>query len=250
MNSFSINQLEPGDILDTYSGSTLTVLDINGSMDILVQHNDVYQHESVTTASALRTGRVKNPYHPTVFGIGYIGIGKYKCSENGRLTQVYNIWSRMLQRCYAPETNPGFSTYVGCHTCVEWHDFQNFAKWYYNNPYYGLGYDLDKDLIIKGNRMYSPYTCTLIPRELNKAISTTYCSNSGLPIGVYQSGDRYIAFVRGYIEGDYLGTYSTAEEAKYYRDIAKKNHILNLASKWGHCIDYRAYNALVNWIVD
>ena len=52
-----------------------------------------------------KKGNIKCPYKPSICGIGYIGEGEYKVSENGKQTKCYNVWYDMMQRCY--DTNGG-----------------------------------------------------------------------------------------------------------------------------------------------
>ena len=109
---------------------------------------------------------IKNPYHPAVYGIGYIGEGE---GEKGR---VYNIWKKVLQRCYSKEYHIKKPTYIGCSVVKEWLNFQNFAKWYKKNykPETMEGWHLDKDILVKGNKIYSPETCCFVPADINSLL--------------------------------------------------------------------------------
>lgn len=78
----------------------------------------------------------------------------------------------MIERCYDPKYQDRSPTYIGCSVDNEWLNFQNFAEWLTNHDYYNLGYDLDKDLLTKGSKIYSPLHCSLIPSEINVAIIT------------------------------------------------------------------------------
>jgi hypothetical protein len=111
-------------------------------------------------ASHVRRGQIKDRLLPSVYGVGFLGDGKYKVSVNRILTKSYIAWRGMIGRCYYPklqETNP---TYIGCTVDESWHNFQNFAKWFDEN--YIDGYQLDKDIKIKGNKVYSPETCSFV----------------------------------------------------------------------------------------
>lgn len=47
-------------------------------------------------------GQVKNPYDKTVFGVGYLGIGRHKMQypDTKTNTRTYMSWKNMLDRCY------------------------------------------------------------------------------------------------------------------------------------------------------
>ena len=47
-----------------------------------------------------KKGNIKCPYERRVYGVGYIGEGKYKVKENGKTTKCYETWHSMLRRCY------------------------------------------------------------------------------------------------------------------------------------------------------
>lgn len=74
----------------------------------------------------------------------------------------------MLARCYDDETQKKNPTYVGCIVCDEWHNFQRFAKWYEDNhPRDGKKYHIDKDIKVKGNRVYGQDTCIFVTPKQN-----------------------------------------------------------------------------------
>ena len=103
-----------------------------------------------------------------IVGVGYIGIGPHTSSEGGRNCKAYQCWSNMIKRCYAKSICRKNKSYEDCFVDESWHNYQNFADWYYkNHPNDGLQYHLDKDTKIKGNRTYSPDACQFISPKLN-----------------------------------------------------------------------------------
>ena len=100
-----------------------------------------------------------------IYGIGFIGVGNYKSRNKTGHTKAYNAWAAMLQRCYDSKLHLRNPTYKECSVIEEWYNFQNFAGWFEKN--YIDGYQLDKDLLIKGNKIYSPETCCFVPKEIN-----------------------------------------------------------------------------------
>ena len=89
-----------------------------------------------------------------------------------------------------------------------------------------------------------------MPNEINVAIVGNRKSESGLPLGVATTGNRYCSYIR-YNGGDknYLGAYDTPEEASAAYVKAKEDYIHSLAEKWHGKIEERAYQALMNWTV-
>lgn len=124
---------------------------------------------------------VKRP----VFGVGINDLDHAVCSKiNGKLFShgCYLSWQQMLKRCYTKEYQRRFPSYVGCKVCPEWLRLSGFKKWWELN--YVDGYDLDKDLILPGNKIYSPETCVYIPSWLNKFTTFHDRARGDFPIGV------------------------------------------------------------------
>lgn len=122
-----------------------------------------------TSANHIRNGRVKNPSSPSVCGVGFIGVGRHSAKRG---CKSYERWLGMMRRCYAKDSNKNFKTYEEVSVCSEWHNFQNFAEWHEENyPKDGKAYDLDKDELSVGEKIYSPATCQFIPHERNMEIS-------------------------------------------------------------------------------
>ena len=156
----------------------------------------------------------------------------------------------MLARNYDPYTQSKQPAYIGCSVCEEWLCFQNFAEFYINHPSYGLGYNLDKDLLVKGNKVYSPETCTMLPPDLNVVISGNTPSKNGMPLGVNKIDNGYVARLSKGKDGrEYLGYYKTAEEAHEVYVEAKERYVKNLALEWANRIEWKAFKALMEWKV-
>lgn len=124
--------------------------------------------------SLIRSRGGSLPLKQKVYGVGYNSSPKngYKSKEGNRIAKSYDAWKRMLQRCFDAKYKEEHPTYIGV-TCVdEWKDFQCFASWWYSQPNHDKGFQLDKDLLIDGNKVYSPKTCCLLPSEINKTLNT------------------------------------------------------------------------------
>lgn len=123
-----------------------------------------------TSTKSIKLGTVKDLIKPSLCGVGFIGDGHFKSKVNGKDSKPYTVWRGMIRRCY-DESARGYKYYgaVGVFVCSEWHNFQNFAKWYTNN-YKDLSknYEVDKDTKSPvGNKSYSPETCILITHKAN-----------------------------------------------------------------------------------
>ncbi len=75
------NKIEAGDVFNINSGGSVTVLEFVSRSNITAVHNDAFEHRFKTTAYNLERGQVKNPFSPSVFGVGYLGYGKYRTKK-------------------------------------------------------------------------------------------------------------------------------------------------------------------------
>jgi len=77
----------------------------------------------------------------------------------------YGAWISMLRRCYSENRLQKYPTYIGCTVCEDWKTFSIFRKWMEAQDW--VGKDLDKDILVKGNKIYSPETCVFVAANVN-----------------------------------------------------------------------------------
>ena len=142
--------------------------------------------------------------------------------------EAYVAWYNMLQRCYSKKYQESCLTYKGCTACKEWLLFSNFLSWFKDNHI--SGYALDKDLLVSGNKMYSPDTCCFVPKEINSLITTRVKKSGrfGKGISVTKNG-KYVAFINKKSKTYNLGHFDTIEEAFNAYKIAKVAHVREVA---------------------
>lgn len=169
----------------------------------------------------------KNLHTPSVYGVGYIGEGEYNIREEGKALKVYILWKGMLERCYSKRYQSLYPTYIGCSVDEQWHNFQIFAQWFYDN--YEEGFELDKDILIKGNKIYSSETCCFVPQEINYLFTKNNQNRGDLPIGVCRRGSRFISQMSKNKKKIRLGSFKTKEEAFQAYKEAKEDFIKVMA---------------------
>jgi len=170
------------------------------------------------------------------FGIG-INDANYvvKVVKGGKqvFCPYYRVWLDMLRRCYDTKFHVKQPTYSNCYVCLEWLLFSNFKQWMEKQDWFGKA--LDKDLLSKGNRCYSPETCVFISKTLNNLLNTKEASRGALKIGVLKVNNTFSAQIS--VEGKRvrLSSFKTEEEASQAYINYKSNHIRNLAELPENC---------------
>lgn len=162
----------------------------------------------------------------------------------------------MIQRCYSKKFQAKHPAYIGCSVCDEWKNYQNFAEWCISN-YYEIQNEkmqLDKDILIKGNKIYSPDTCVFVPQRINKLFIKSNKSRGEHPIGVSYDKNRNkftSQCSKQYLNNiGYLGSFETELEAfNVYKEF-KENYIKQVADEYKDKIPKKLYYAMYNWKVE
>ena len=234
-------------------GSKMIITKYNNALDIDVYLTEYDYTINHVTYNNFKRGNIKCPYEPRYYGIGYLGEVKYKMSENGKKTKCYNTWHNMLERCYNPKYQEKYPTYKDCEVHESWHNFQTFAEWYNDNYYqiHGEVMCLDKDILIKGNKIYSPETCVFVPEKINLLFIKSDNSRGNDPIGAHQlpSGNYEVRCNNGE-ESDYLGRFDNIYEAFYAYKVHKEKIIKQVADEYKEYIPQKLYHALYNYQVE
>ena len=184
-----------------------------------------------------------------VQGVG-INDGKYPTKVNKVQKKEYSLWKSMLSRCYSASYQDRQPTYIGCTVSDNFKHYSYFYEWCVSQiGFKDIGYQLDKDLLIKGNKMYSESICIFIPRELNNLIENSKATRGMLPLGVNKSRNKFKAECSVNGTTKYLGVFITPDEAFQTYKTFKENYIKELAEKYKDTIDPRAYQALINYEV-
>ena len=236
-----------------YQGCIMKIIEYNHSKDIVIEFQDEYKEKIHTSCSNFDRGNIKNHFYPTVLNIGYLGCDKVKNKS------AYKCWTRMLNRCYDEKWFKKSPTYKNCNVCKEWHNYSNFEKWYEEN-YYEISNErmcLDKDILIKGNKIYSPNTCCFVPSRINMLFEKCDKARSIYPIGVTRR-ERENKYKNSYRAKCRLSngkritskSFETPLECFYEYKRIKEKTIKEVADLYKDKIPNKLYNAMYKWIVE
>ncbi len=232
-------------------GTQMKIVEYKSSAKITIEFQDEYKTRIITRYDCFKDGRVSNPYDKTIYNIGYIGEGKYNRTKT---PIIYQYWQKMIQRCYDAYYINKEMTYKDCFVCEEWHCLQNFGKWYEEN-YYECNNEkmqLDKDILCKGNKIYSPETCIFVPKRIN----TLFCKSDKIrgkyPIGCTVKDNKIHVRCNMCNHRKYLGYFPLNRpfQAFYTYKIFKENYIKQVADEYKDFIPKKLYEALYKWEVE
>lgn len=237
-----------GEIKKNNKGTPMKIIKYRSSSDIDVMFLDEYNYvKTHVSYDNFTKGSIMNPYDRTVYGIGYMGLGKYVAKIGNEKTQPYRVWHEMIARCYAETQKDKCPTYYNISTvCEEWKCYQAFAEWYENEKYPTEDkLQLDKDILYAGNKIYSPYTCMLVPQRINSIFSNK-SNNRKLPTGVKKHPEGYEAEY----SGRKLGVFKTVELAFNAYAQEKEKAVKKMADEYKDRIPEKVYNALYEYKFD
>lgn len=235
-------------------GETFKIIKYNNKKDVIILFNNKYIMN--VTYQQFKEGDCLSPYVKRTYNVGFIGEGKYKSSISGKQTIQYQHWRDMMKRCYSIADKSRLRTYENCTVCNEWHNFQNFGKWFDEN-YYKIDNEkmaLDKDILHKGNKIYSPNTCMFVPHRINVLFTKNDINRGNLPIGVKSEDDNILACCRVISNKNSkqikLGYFNTSQEAFNAYKQFKENYIKQVADEYKDKIPIKLYDAMYKYEVE
>ncbi len=190
-----------------------------------------------------------------IYGIGF-NDRTYAARSGGKQLRAYDIWQKMIYRC-TEKFQTKYPTYLGT-TCSE--NFKSYTFFYeWCQEQIGFGrvdergkiWHLDKDILVRGNKIYSEETCVFIPSRINTFLIKRDSKRGEMCIGVYRSkrGGFIAQCNKGTGRQVYLGCYDTEEKAFQSYKLFKENLAIILAADYRPCIDERVYNSLLKYKV-
>ena len=245
-----------GKVCKSKSSGDFKILKYNDAHNVEIQFLNT-GFETVVELGHIRNGNVKDRYSPSVYGVGILGT-KYPSTINGVKTKEYMLWCHMLERCYSDICQKKKPTYEGCEVSDNFKNYEYFYEWChkqigFDNDGNGNPFHLDKDLLVKGNKVYSEDYCVFIPQEINKILTKRTTSRGEYLIGVsWCKRDKAFKAQVGRNKGkpERLGYFKTEIEAFNAYKKAKEAFVKEQAEKFKSQIDPRAYEALMNYTVD
>ena len=241
-----------GKVFKSLNSGDFKIVKYNNKTNVVIQFLKT-GYETTVRLTNIRNGYVKDPYLPSVYGVGILGT-KYLASISGVQTKEYKLWCCMLVRCYSNTYKKKYPTYEGCEVSDNFKSYEYFYEWCHKQiGFNNEGWHLDKDLLIKGNKVYSETTCVFLPNEINSLLTRREALRGEHLIGVcWCKRDKVFRAQVNKNKGKQknLGSFNTELEAFNAYKQAKESFVKEQANKWKGEIDERAYEALMNYTVE
>jgi len=242
-----------GEINYNKYGSKMTIVEYYSLSYIVVEFDNGFITKC--TYQQFKNGSIKSLYCRTVCGVGIVGLQNIQPNNDKRYKKSYDKWRSMLTRCYNENNREKAPTYKDVSVSKEWLYYPNFKKWYDEN-YYSVDDEvmcLDKDILFKGNKIYSPRTCIFAPERINTLFTQNNKRRGDYPIGVNynKKNNKYIAQCNNGSHGNAgLGTFDNSTDAFYrYKDYKEKN-IRIVANEYKDKIPTQLFEAMYNWKIN
>lgn len=193
--------------------------------------------------------KMKNKIQKLIYGVGICDVTCVE--ENGKVKQSYGAWHSMLQRAYCPKYHELNQTYIGCAVAPEWLCYSEFVEFY--DKYHRDGYQLDKDILVLGNKVYGPATCCFVPPRINSLLTKSDASRGKYMIGVCwdKQHERFRSACSVDGQKKHLGYFDTEIEAHeaYCRFKEREISRVALQAFKAQEIDLKVFVALLEYEV-
>lgn len=245
-----VRKIHVGDIFTTNNFGLIKVIKYESIRKVTVVFLNTGYITTVSNSQVFE-GRVKDWSIPSLYGVGIMDI-KNENRKNS-MSKEYKLWSGMIRRCYDEVQLLKKPSYQGCEVSDTFKTFSNFKNWCNKQVGFNIkGFALDKDLLVKGNKVYSEDTCCFIPIEINSLLCNNKKVRGIYPIGVVKSkcAKKFQWKVKLGELGSLCGSEDTPEKAFLRYKSEKEKYMKYLANKWKDEIDPIAYEALMNWKIE
>lgn len=223
-------------------GCLMKIVKYNSWRNIIVEFQDEYHYITNARYDHFKNGSIKNLYYPDIFNIGIIGEKYPTRTINGKHTKEYQTWHGVLERSYSIEFKQNNPAYINVTCCKEWLLYENFYEWLHSQENFNKWMlseksGIDKDILIKNNKVYSPETCCLVPIRINSLFVKSDYKRGACLIGVtyHPKLNKYEAQCNVTLNGKrknvYLGIYNQEIDAFYAYKYFKEKLIKNIATE-------------------
>ena len=245
-----------GHVFTSNDGGEFVIVRYTSKTEVLVRFI-ASGYEKLTSMSCIRRGCIKDKLRKGIFGVGISDLN-VALHSNPEVYRLYSLWCGMLERCYDENSRQLYPAYNNCYVDQSLHSFTNFYECvkhmvgHNSKDLKSRYFQMDKDLLSDGKKVYSKNTICFLPHEINAFLTNRKSLRGKLPLGVslHKKSGKYKSSLTVDGKSKHIGLFVTPEEAFHAYKAVKEQHAKVLANKWKDKIDPRAYEALMKWNVD
>lgn len=224
-----------GELFDTINYGPVQILEYFNTEKVMVKFLNTGTVDCFP-AFNIKAGRIQDYNLPMVCGVGFMGVGDYN-SANAK--KQYKHWCPMIRRCY--DTDPEFINYFDKSVDKDWHNFQNFAEWCLDQKGFNMkSWQLDKDIIKRGNKEYGPDVCAFIPPRVNSLLIKP-------PKGFWDKWNKFNISLRSYEGVKKCGRFDSEQEGYDWYNKEKSYVIDMICKDYQGQVDDRVLESIKSW---
>lgn len=228
-----------GKIMPTFSFGDVEILEYVDAFNVKVRFLNT-GFEGWYPAGNIKKGKIMDYMAPSFSGVGYMGVGPH---NSGNQPKAYKHWTHMIQRCYIEAEE--FKNYADVWVKTEWHNFQNFTNWALLQTGFDKNWQIDKDILVQGNKEYGPDTCCFVPARVNSLVIKSNPEGKATD----RFGTTYFS-IRG-SDGIRINKgFKNRLEGKLWYKTERERIIKEVADQYKNVLDSRVYEALYLWQVN
>lgn len=192
---------------------------------------------------------LENEMSNLIYGVGLNDRSRPAYITN-KATKEYDHWIGMIERCYAKNKHiKSRLTYQNCSVSENFKSYSYFYDWCQNQiGFKNDGWQLDKDILVGGNKTYSEDICVFVPSEVNNFILTKTRKNKSGFTGVsfHKASGKYCAQISFNNKRKHLGLFENPKDGEDYYFLVKHKMAVELARKYSSIVDERVIKVLLS----
>lgn len=237
-----------GQIYESKNFGKFKIIEYTNRTNVVIKFLDTCFTKN-TTMQRVEKGDIKDELSPSIEGIGVNDLNTSN-HYTGTRSEYYYRWVNMIRR--VKNTQNKFE-YTNTTCNPRWLYFSKFLDDIYEIQNFDkIDWEIDKDILFKGNRNYSKETCCFVPSKINSLLILARLRRGNMPLGVqFCNRDKiYTSSISIDSKRKRLGTFKNSDDAFYAYKIAKENEIKRVADEYKGIIADNVYYALYNWKIE
>ena len=240
-------------VFESVNDGKFIIIEYINNRNVIVEFLET-RYRTTSQLVNIESGSVRDKLKPSVYGVGI--VGDESTVQKRKVYTDYSIWVSMLKRCYSTAYLLEHPSYESCTVSDNFKHFSYFKEWRKDQTGFnsvdekGRLFNLDKDILVKGNKVYSEDTCCFVPQEINCLVACKTDKSGKTGVFYRKKSKKFFAQVRFGKQGvKTLGSFETESEAFQVYKVAKEFYVKQVAEKWRGNLCGKSYESLLKWYI-